>query len=198
MSIHIWRIRQDRLAAWFPVLLLALLAGLVYWLNNQVQQASLPPKERSTSPDYFLENFTGSKFGEDGKLRQVLTAGRLLHFFEQDLTQIDSPRYQLTEPERPAFTISAAQSLVKGDGKDIYFYRQVKAVQAGRTANNGPTTLTTEYLHVVPELERASTDRAIFIESSQAQVRAVGMTLNNKTGEIMLHDQVEGIILRKK
>jgi len=75
-------------------------------------------------------------------------------------------------------------------------------VQADREADNpatvkgreaaGPLTLTTDYLHVIPKLERAETDRPVTIRESRGIIEAVGLELDNKTKTLKLKSRVTG------
>ena len=58
MSTFIWRRRQDRLAALFPLFAVGLFAILTYWLDARVTESARAQK-RSTqpAPDHFLQNF---------------------------------------------------------------------------------------------------------------------------------------------
>ena len=60
----------NRLSSWFPVLLLASLAMLTYWLDAQVQSVGRGSGAAPQDPDYFLEDFAATSFGKDGSVIQ--------------------------------------------------------------------------------------------------------------------------------
>jgi lipopolysaccharide export system protein LptC len=73
----------------------------------------------------------------------------------------------------------------------------VRAVrEAGPTkpgeAPAGPVTVITEYLHVVPDKELATTDKAVTIEEPRGIIRSVGLTLDNKAKTLKLSSGVSG------
>src|SRR4051794_34106864 len=81
-----------RLSAWFPVLLLATLAMLTYWLDAQVQRGSLGIGQHDKrDPDYFLEDFAATRFGPDGRVVQRLAAKKLIHYPENHPTDLVEP-----------------------------------------------------------------------------------------------------------
>jgi lipopolysaccharide export system protein LptC len=54
--------------------------------------------------------------------------------------------------------------------------------------------VTTEYLHVVPDKDLASTDKAVTIEEPRGIIRSVGLTLDNKAKTLKLNSGVSGTI----
>ena len=69
----------NRLTTWFPVALLAGLAGLTYWLDSQVQRGDRTPGAAAKIPDYYLEDFSATRYGKDGSVVQQLAAKRMTH-----------------------------------------------------------------------------------------------------------------------
>src|SRR5215218_5070345 len=160
----------DRITAWSPVLLLGGLAALTYWLDAQVQP---PPPRRDGSerhdPDIYVEGFRAVELDTSGRPRQLIAGKRALHFGDDQTTEIVDPLLSQTEAGKPAFRITALKGTLSGDRKQASFAGSVKAIrEAGPTqpgeAPAGPVTVTTEYLHVVPDKEFASTDKAVTIE----------------------------------
>ena len=109
---------MQRLAAWFPVLLLAAVAAVTVWLDSQVQ----PPESVGNSkarhdPDYIVNNFTVTRIGPDGVVRYKLTARRMQHYPDDDTTLLDAPKLAGIElTENYAMTPTAAVS-------GYYFWR---------------------------------------------------------------------------
>jgi len=104
-----------------------------------------------------------------------------------------------TEAGKPAFRITAHKGKLSGDRKQASFTGNVRAVrEAGATkpgeAPAGPVTVTTEYLHVVPDKETATTDKAVTIEEPRGIIRSVGLTLDNKARTLKLNAGVSGTL----
>lgn len=189
------RAQQDRLATWFPALLLAGLATLTYWLNIQVQApVGAGDASKRHDPDYFVEQFEGTRLGPDGKPRQLLSAARLVHYPDDNTTELQLPNFVAMEPEKPAMRITAQRGLIAANGTDAYFYGDVHAVReaAANPGEGGMLTLATEYLHFVPDKNWAETDRPVTITEPRAIIHAVGMQLDSKTHVLKLLSQVRG------
>jgi len=188
----------DRATAWSPVLLLGGLAALTYWLDAQVQPPA--PRRDGTErhdPDIYVEGFRAVELDAQGRARQLIAGKRALHFGDDQTTEISQPVLSQTEAGKPTFRITAQKGTLSGDRKEVSFSGSVVAVrEAGPTkpgeAPSGPVTVSTEYLHVVPDKELASTDKAVTIEEPRGIIRSVGLTLDNKAKTLKLKSAVSG------
>jgi lipopolysaccharide export system protein LptC len=120
----------DRLIVWSPVLLLASLAGLTYWLNAQVQEQQ-PRRDGSArhEPDLFIESFRAVSFDTDGFPRQGLSAKRGQHYPDDDSTDFIEPSVVLSEPGKPRFSVTANKGALSGDRETISLAGNVRAVR---------------------------------------------------------------------
>lgn len=190
----------DRLTAWSPVLLLGSLAALTYWLDAQVQ----PPAPRRDGsqrhdPDIYVENFRAVELDARGLPLQLVAGKRGVHFGDDQTTEIVEPLLAQTEPGKPAMRITAAKGTLSGDRKEVWFTGNVRATREAESARpgseaSGPVTLTTEYLHVIPGAERATTDKPVTIEEPRGIIRATGLALDNKAKTLKLETSVSGTL----
>jgi lipopolysaccharide export system protein LptC len=190
----------DRITAWSPVFLLGGLAALTYWLDSQVQ----PPAPRHDGsarhdPDIYVDGFRSMTLDAQGRPIQMISGKRALHFGDDQTTEFTEPVLAQTEPGRPAFRVTAARGKLTGDRKEVFFMGNVRAVRdAGPTAPGqspaGPVTVTTEYLHVIPDTEVANTDKAVTIEEPRGIIQSVGLDLDNKAKTLKLRAGVQGTL----
>ena len=87
--------------------------------------------------------------------------------------------------------ISSDQGLVSRDGEHAYFMGNVQVIKQAKNATRAPTTLTTSYLHVIPNQDFAETDKPVTIADANTIINAVGLELNNKTQILRLLSQVK-------
>ena len=190
----------DRATAWSPVLLLGGLAALTYWLDSQVQ----PPAPRRDGserhdPDIYIEGFRAIELDAQGRSRQAVAGKRAMHYGDDQTTEIIAPMLSQTEAGKPAFRVTATTGKLSGDRKEVFFTGNVRAVrEAGPTKPGespaGPVTVTTEYLHVIPDKEIARTDKAVTIEEPRGIIRSVGLELDNKAKTLKLRSGVHGTL----
>ncbi|MFO1415094.1 MAG: LPS export ABC transporter periplasmic protein LptC [Burkholderiales bacterium] len=190
----------DRLTAWSPVFLLGGLAAFTYWLDAQVQP---PPPRRDGSarhdPDIYVEGFKSITLDPQGRPTQSIAGKTARHFGDDQTTEFTQPMLAQTEADKPAFRITADHGTLSGDRKEVVFAGNVRAVrEAGPSAPGeepvGPVTVLTEYLHVVPDAQTASTDKAVTIEEPRGIIKSVGLVLDNKSKTLKLNSSVQGTL----
>jgi lipopolysaccharide export system protein LptC len=169
---------------------------MTYWLNTQVRLA-VPESDgsRRHDPDLVAENFKAVSFDQDGRIRQSLTAARARHYPDDDSTAFDAPEIVFTDPGKPRLDVTADHGLVTGDREHVYLEGHVKAVRdasAGSEGRDGPITVTSEYLHVIPKEDRVVTDLPVTITDPRGTVNAVGLELDNKAKTIKFKSRLSG------
>lgn len=179
---------QGRSAIWFLVLVLALLAALTLWIEQAVQ-APPPKRDGSTrhDPDYRLNNFSIVKTDRHGNLRHALAAAEMVHYPDDDSTELTDPHFAMYTNNQPSTQIRSKRGRITSDGKDVYFIDAVKVVR-GATRDKGEMTVETSYLHIIPEQDIATTDRPVVIRQAPGTViHANGMKYNKKLGTLELY-----------
>jgi len=188
----------DRATAWSPVLLLGGLAALSYWLDAQVQPPA-PRRDGSTrhDPDIIVEGVRVLKLDPEGRPLQMLTARRAEHFMDDQTTDFHEVTLAETRQGKPPFSITAKLATLTGDRENVYFKGHVRAVReatpaTGKEPASGPLTITTEFLHVLPNQEIARTDKAVTITDPRGIINATGMEADSKAKTIKFKSGVSG------
>ncbi|HKW81193.1 MAG TPA: LPS export ABC transporter periplasmic protein LptC [Casimicrobiaceae bacterium] len=193
MNIRQWL--TDRIIGWSPALLLGALAAMTYWLNTQVQPP--PPKFDGSGrhdPDVYLENFKAENLDDQGRVHQALMAHAARHFPDDDSTELDAPQITFNDPGKPRLTVTADHATISGDREHVDFIGHVKGVRdaSSDTAHDGPTTISSEYLRVLPKDDRIVTDKPVTITDPRGIINATGMEYDNKTKTVKLRSRVSG------
>jgi LPS export ABC transporter protein LptC len=78
----------------------------------------------------------------------------------------------------------------------VVFTGHVKGVRdaSSETAHDGPTTITSEYLLVMPIEHKIGTDKAVTIADPRGIINATGMEYDNKSKTVKLRSRVSGQI----
>lgn len=190
----------DRLVSWSPVLLLGALAALTYWLNAQVHvdEPSFDGSRRH-DPDVVIENFRAVNLDQDGRVRQALVARRAEHYPDDLTMSFDTPVITFTDPGKPRLDVTADHALVTDDRAHVYFEGHVKAVrEAASTPDgkpDGPITVTSDFLHVIPGEDRVVTDRAVTITDPRGTINSIGLNLDDKAKTAQFESHVSGQLL---
>lgn len=181
----------SRLPAWFPLALLILLAALTFWLDRAVQPPT-PARDGSSrhDPDYIVENFSATRMGLDGAPRYTLSAKKMLHYPDDDTTHLEQPRFVSTEPAKPTLRAKADQATLSSKGENVYLSGNVIMLREAGDSQ-GETTITSRFLHIIPDDDIIKTDKAATITGTGSIINTVGMVLNNRTRIMQLLSQVK-------
>jgi lipopolysaccharide export system protein LptC len=113
------------------------------------------------------------------------------HYLEEKSARLELPELTHFDPQRAPVSIRADQGELERDGENAYFIGNVQ-VRRDAYAENPELALYTSYLHVIPGLEIAKTDREVKMVSGNSTLEAVGLEFNNKTRTVNLLSKVRG------
>jgi lipopolysaccharide export system protein LptC len=180
----------ERLSAWFPLLLLAVLAGLTFWLDRIVQPPASPRTEHPKSdPDYVVDGLSAVRMDSQGRTRDTLRALKMTHYPADDSTVLLEPRFISYAENHSPVTVTSRRARVSSNGENVYFEEGVRVVRAPY-ANRSELVLETSYLHVIPDANLAKTDKPVVIRDASAVIAASGLELNGETRVLNLQGRV--------
>jgi lipopolysaccharide export system protein LptC len=144
------------------------LAALTFYLDRAVNEEDTHPALRRHDPDYMVINFTTTSYDGNGFAQSSLSAEKMVHFPDDDTTELTAPRVVQSKPDQPKVTVREA-----GMGK-------------------ASARLTTEYLQVVRDRSIARTDREVTIVEAGRSLAGRGMEYSNETRHFTLNFDVRG------
>ncbi len=171
--------RKSRASNLFPLLLMLALAAASLWLERAVQTPEYDKSGKTRhDPDFIAEGFGVTKLGSKGKPEYTLSAERMLHYPDDETTDIEAPRLVQRSDSASPVVIRADRGSISRNGEEARFYGNVVVVrEAGRGQNE--LRVQTEYLQIVPDRDIASTDKAVLITEGKSRLSGVGMEFNN-------------------
>jgi len=177
---------NDKLVTWSPLILLALLATMSFWLDRKVQpQAHAPDGSTRHDPDFIVEGFSAVKMNPDGTRRYALAAKRMVHYPDDNSTQLELPRLVYFDYQRAPVTIRSETAESAQGGDDVFFRGDVQIIRSAY-AGNSELGLFTSFLHVIPDRDLAKTDKPVRMVGGSSTASSVGLEFNNVTREIKL------------
>ena len=176
----------------FPLLLMLALAGLTFWLEQTVrEEEGAHPSLRRHDPDYVVDNLTYTRFNLQGMVESTLTAAKMLHYPDDDSTDLLAPHVVQTKPNQPRVTLSAERGALSQDGEEVFLYGNVLLVRdAG--PDHSETRMRTSFMHVVQAHSIIRTDRDVVITEEDRVLSGRGMEYRNDTKELFLRERVRG------
>lgn len=176
----------------FPLLLLAALAALSFWLRQGAESDERKEARILThEPDAIGENVVARRFDAQGRLQYRLASPYMVHFPDDDSSELRSPVLVNYRGEAPPITISGDHAKVTARGEIVYLWDNVRAV---RPAGDGRPALVAAMpdLTARPEQGFAFTPSPVEITQGSSWIKGVGLNIDNNASTLVLLSQVRG------
>lgn len=158
------------------LLMLAVAAGIGWWWLRPVS-APAPAGDTADATqrfDYYVRGLAATTMDEQGRPARTLRSARLLHYPDDDHTELTEPRLTVHQAVGPPWQVSADDGWVNGEGTLVLLTGNVRiSREAG--PDNRPMLLVTEKLRIRPEEDYAETDEPVRVTSLSSWVEATGM-----------------------
>jgi lipopolysaccharide export system protein LptC len=176
----------------FPLLLMLALAGLTFWLERTVrEEEGRHPSLRRHDPDFVVDNLMHTRFNALGTVDSTLAAAKMLHYPDDESTDLVTPRVVQTRPNEPRVTLTADRGTLSQDGDEVFLYGNVLVVRdAG--PDRPETRMRTSFMHIVQAHSVIRTDRDVVITEEERVLSGRGMEYRNDTKELFLRENVRG------
>ncbi|HEV7391585.1 MAG TPA: LPS export ABC transporter periplasmic protein LptC [Burkholderiales bacterium] len=182
---------SDRFGGWFPLVLLAVLSALTFWLDRIVQPPAGTQSETvKHDPDYIVDGLNALRMDPQGRVKHTLRAQKMTHFPDDDITLLREPKLVAYSEGHAPVTVTSRRARVSGNGEDVFFEDQVRVVRAA-DAQQSELVLETNYLHVIPDDNVAKTNQPVRITTDGAVVTASALELNSDTRVLNLQGRVK-------
>jgi lipopolysaccharide export system protein LptC len=155
-------------------LVLGLLALGSWWAAELL----MPKDEASTKPsagkiDYYSKGLRRTVMDENGQPKELLLADQLVHYENDNHSELARPVMTLFSKQGPPWVIHAESALVPGEGDEIYLQGAVLIVrdadEKGRTIR-----IETHNARVQPDKQYAETDEFVRVLSPPDTLTGTG------------------------
>jgi lipopolysaccharide export system protein LptC len=175
----------------FPLGLMLALALLTFYLERTVREEEGHPALRRHDPDYIVTNFTTTTYDKTGAVESRLSATRMLHYPDDDSTELVSPRLVQSKTAKPRITVTAERGALSREGDEVFLYDNVVMVrdpEGGRPS----AQLTTSFLHIVQPSSLVRTDRDVVLVEDRRRLTGRGMEYHYESRQFQLRENVRG------
>lgn len=188
MSVRDWQ------HYWFP---LAILGGLVLvttWMERLSEQHPLPAQGPVVGhkPDYFVDDVRATAYDAAGVPRYHLTASKMVHYMDDDTTTLEKPVFLRDGPDVPRARAQSERGEVSPNGEIVYLIDNVHVTQDSQSGAP-PMELTTQYLKVLPDADRMSTDQPVTLSQGSNVMHGNAMEADGKARTLQLQGRVKGV-----
>lgn len=182
----------------FPLLLMLALAALTFWLERTVREEEVVhPSLRRHDPDYIVDKLTHTRFNAQGAVESTLVALKMLHYPDDDSTDLVAPRLVQTKPNEPRVTLTADRGAVSQDGEEVFLYDNVLLVrEAG--PDRPETRMSTSFMQLARGGSVIRSDREVVVTEEDRVLSGRGMEYYNDSAQLFLRERVRGRFEPKK
>lgn len=187
--------REMRLSAWLPLVIMAVLAAGTYWLlqNTLPRPAQMVSADKAHTPDYFADQFSISMLDESGVTQYRIAAASMVHYEDDAATHATLPAIRAFTPGQPVVTATGKRAVINADGSIVDLYDDAHIVRdAGST--DPRMQADSEHFRVLTNDDIIETEKPVKLLRGLSQMTANGMIYNNVTREMRLLGQVHGMI----
>jgi lipopolysaccharide export system protein LptC len=187
------RLRQtwDRLAVYFPIFLMGLMAMSTYWLVRNtplLAEVELEAAPRHV-PDYFMRDFSVRVFGADGKLKSEILGLEGRHYPDTDTLEIDHPHIRAYGSDGRLTISQAERGVINADGSEAQLFKKAQVIREALQTPQGVilprTELRSDFLHVFANTENVR---------SHLPVEMVRGNGDRFTADSMVYDNLERVL----
>lgn len=180
----------------FPIILLGALAALTFWLQKvATPEATAVDKIVRHEIDAVAENFVARRFDIDGQIKYKLTAPSMVHFADDDSSELRAPVLLTYRKNAPPVTLAAHHARVTAKGETVHLWEEVIAIRP--PIEHRPALVARmPDLTAYPNAGTATTDSPVEITEGRSWLTGVGADLDHNASTFVLRSQVRGAYLR--
>lgn len=175
----------------FPLALVTALALLTFWLERTVSVDEAHPSLRRHDPDYIVSNFRIVTYGPGGIPESTLAARKMVHYPDDDSTDLEAPSLLSTKAGQAPMTLNADRGALSQDGEDTFLYDNVLVVRK-EIPLQPELRMQTSFLHIVRGRSLILTDRDVAIDEVGRSLTGRGMEYDNGSRLLHLRERVRG------
>lgn len=194
------RYGRDHLAAWLPVLVMAVCALGTFWLVRNAPRfdlggAAAPP---SHEPDYRMQRLSVRNFDAAGQLRSELKGDSGRHYPDTDTLEVDAPRMRSYGEDGTVTDGEARRGVSNHDGSRVQLHDAARIWREPVRDADGQLTPALEfrgdYLNALTRRERVDSDQPVKLMRGADWFVGDTFDYDNRTGVANLHGNVKGVI----
>lgn len=182
----------------FPIIILSVLAGLTFWLQSAIDMGNDKHDGKFRhDPDGIAENYIVRRFDETGQVKYRLTGPYMVHYPDDDSSELKSPILISYRPDAPPITVTSNFAKVTSKGEVAYLWDDVRVTRAA-TPEQQELVARMPDLTVQTEAGFAFTNSPVEITQGQSWVTGVGAQIDNNKSTFVLQSQVKGQYIRPR
>lgn len=184
-----------RVMSALPIIGMAVLAGLTYWLLHASMKPSsnVAAHEAAHTPDYFADDFAVTTLSDTGDTKYRLNALKMVHYEDDENSDLTMPAMRAFTPGAPIITATSKRGVVNGDGSVINLYDDARIVREPGPKDPRMEADSAHFL-VLANDDVIKTEKPVKLLRGPSVSTANGMIYTNTTRDAELLGNVRGSI----
>ncbi len=170
---------------------IAALAGLSWWLQQEEQGAHLISQGEQHVIDYSLKDFEITAMDERGLPRHIMKAAHMVHYSDDDSAELSQPHMLVYREKGGPWILQSEAALVYQGGDKIWLQGDVH-IEQRREDDKGMLLLDTRDLWIYADQDYAESSEAVVIRDGLSVTRAKGLKIDLEQGRMQLLANVRG------
>lgn len=185
---------RERVMAYLPLLLMALMALSTWWLvKHSPQPAGLSVARPLTDdPDYTMRQFSLDRFAADGRLRLRMEGTELRHLPASDRVEIDQPRLRAVAADGRVMLAQARRGVGNGDASEVQLLGDAQVTT--QDSHGEPLELRGDFLHAFLVTEQVRSHLPVQVLSGGVRIQAASLAYDHATGRIELGGPTRAVV----
>jgi lipopolysaccharide export system protein LptC len=194
LLVHVRR-GWDYLAAYLPMLFMALLAAGTYALLQATPEPEEPRVERpvSSEPDFFMREFSVRSFAPNGRLRTELFGQESRHRPDTDAIEIDQARVRSIDENGAVTNATASRLTSNSQSNEFDLTGQAIVLRSGFDAKGqaiAPIRFESEYLHIYTEPSVFFSDHRVLMGRGNVRIAAKRLDYSGEKEQVVFEGRV--------
>lgn len=187
------------LGTYLPVLLMALLAVVTWWLVKQSPEPQAPASVRAPSheADYEMRGFSVRRQSATGESAGVIEGERVRHYADTDTLEIDAVRLRWRDADGRITLATASRAVAKADGSELTLEGNAR-VERQALGTERPQDqhfeFRSEWLQVDARAQRIRTDHPVVLTLGDSRFEARALVYDHRSQHLDLSGPVRGSI----
>jgi lipopolysaccharide export system protein LptC len=190
-----WHLRaRAAVSAYFPLLLMTLLALATWWLVKNSPRAPVVEEARAVSaaPDYTMSGFALERFDATGRLKLRIEGEQMRHFPATDRIEIDGAVIRAIAPDGRVTLAHAQRATANGDGSEVQLLggAEVTSEREGDSA----LVMRSEFLHAFFVTERVRSHLPVQVQMGATDLKAAGLDYDHAVRRLELKGPLRAVM----
>ncbi|MGR9105783.1 MAG: LPS export ABC transporter periplasmic protein LptC [Gammaproteobacteria bacterium] len=159
------------------------------WLAPKPKTIQNPIRHQ---PDSFSKHFIKITMTAEGKPKHKLIAESMVHYKDDDSTELEKPVFTFFKPDSPPWVVHADSGRISSQGETLFLSPKV-LIHRAPAPGFEPVTIRTRNLTIKQKIDYAETNQFAELISNQNRISGVGLSLYfGEHKQIILRSKVKG------